>query len=342
MTRSLKIGRALVRPAASDVPYADQWAWHTIKVKQAWHCIEERQAVSNEPLTVAIVDWGIQRDHADLRAELMRPGSNVLSTGNGDPDDDDGHGTMLAGTIAGIVTNIPGGGRAVSPVRLLPVKFIDARTPPTSGNAAKAIACAVEAGARIINASWDVGLNSDELKRAMEYAGKKGVLVVVAAGNEGGNNADYPTFPACFGLSNMMTVMASDEKDGKPGFSNYGRGVVDISAPGVDIISTSPYMARPYMARSQAPDVPCARRYRRYSGTSPAAAHVSGAAAVLLSINPRWTAQQIRDCLIGSADRIAKLERFCREGRRLNLHRAVEHALQNANGTYHRHGRAGP
>ena len=72
--------------------------------------------------------------------------------------------------------------------------------------------------------------------------------------------------------------------------------------------------------------------YRNYSGTSPAAAHVSGAAAVLLSIKPHWTPQNVRACLIDSADRIPTLEAFCPEGRRLNMHRAVENALQIPNG----------
>ncbi len=327
MTRSLKISRSLIHPATSDLAYSEQWAWDRIGVKQAWQWIENRQAIAEQPVIVAIVDWGFQHDHPAFRSGLVEPGTDVISAGNGDIGDDDGHGTLLAGTIAGVVTNIPAGGEAISSVRLLPVKFIDTRNPPTSGNAAKAIIRAVDDGAKIINASWDVGLNSGELREAIEHARNQGVLVVVAAGNGGGNNTDYPTFPASFGLSNMIAVMASDEQDQKPGFSNYGENV-DISAPGVNIISTSPYIRR-----LQAAEFPFATSaYRNYSGTSPAAAHVSGAAAVLLSIKPHWTPQDIRACLIASADHMPTLEAFCPEGRRLNMHRAVENALQVPNG----------
>src|ERR1700730_1963345 len=157
MTRSLKISRALTGSTAGiDPSYSRQWAWDKMEVEQAWQRIEElrcKQAISEEPVTVAIVDWGIQRDHEAFGPKLVLPSASVIPAGNGNFGDDDGHGTMLAGTIAGVVTNIPGGGRAVSSVRLLAIKFIDARNPPISTNAARAIRCAVDAGAKIINAS---------------------------------------------------------------------------------------------------------------------------------------------------------------------------------------------
>jgi subtilisin family serine protease len=328
MTRSLKICRALTGSTYRDPSYSKQWAWDKLEVAQAWHHIEElrcKEAISEQSVTVAIVDWGIQREHEAFRPDLIAPGTNVILRGNGELGDDDGHGTMLAGTIAGIVTNIPGGGRAVSSVHLSATKFIDARNPPMSSNAARAIRCAVDAGAKIINASWDVGLNSPELRDAIAHAAKQNVLVVVAAGNGGTNNTDYPSFPASLRFANMITVMASDADDEKPGFSNYGDNV-DIAAPGVNIISASPYWCQ-----SSAQLIRFgAHRYRRYSGTSPAAAHVSGAAALLLSLKSGWTPRDLRACLIDSSDRIKALQPFCPEGRRLNLRRAVERALRNS------------
>ena len=330
MTRSLKISRALTGSTTGfDPSYSRQWAWDKMEVVQAWQRIDElrcKQSISKEPVTVAIVDWGIQRDHEAFGPELVAPGASVIPTANGNFGDDDGHGTMLAGTIAGVVTNIPGGGRAGSSVRLLAVKFIDVRHPPMSNNAARAIRYAVDAGAKIINASWDVGLNSPDLRDAIKYAENNNVLVVVAAGNGGGNNTDYPTFPASFRFANMITVMASDEEDQKPGFSNYGDNV-DIAAPGVNIISTSPYMSQ-FLGNPSPFGI---HAYRRYSGTSPAAALVSGAAALLLWIQPSWTPQDLRACLMGSSDRITALQPFCPEGRRLNLRGTVEGALRLAN-----------
>ena len=326
MTRSLKISKALTGSSPSDASYSKQWAWCTIEVAQAWQRIEEarrQQSIMEQPVTVAIVDWGIKEDHEAFRPGLVARGINVIRKGDDNIEDDDGHGTLLAGTIAGIVDNIPGGGEAISSVRLLPVKFIDARNPPMSDNAAEAITNAVDAGAKIINASWDVGLNSPELRKAIEYAEKKEVLVVVAAGNGGGNNSDYPTFPASIRADNMISVIASDKKDKKPGFSNYGDNV-DIAAPGLDIISTTPYISA-----SGEDQWPCgSTAFHRYGGTSAAAAHVSGAAALLASIHPKWTPQEIRACLVQSADNIGALESFCPEGRRLNIRRAVERALR--------------
>jgi esterase/lipase superfamily enzyme len=329
MTRSLKISRALVGSTPNDPSYDRQWAWDKMEVVQAWESIDAlrpKQSISKEPVTVAIVDWGIQRDHEAFRPELVAPGVNVIPKVNGNIGDDDGHGTMLAGTIAGIVTNVPGGGCAASPARLLPVRFIDTRNPPMSGNAASAIRYAVDAGAKIINASWDVGLSNPQLQDAIQYAEDNNALVVVAAGNGGSNNADYATFPACFEFTNMITVMASDAKDEKPGFSNYGDNV-DIAAPGVDIISASPYILPSWVHQSPFGS----HAYRRYRGTSPAAAHVSGAAALVASINPGWTPQEIRACLMESSDNITALQSFCPQGRRLNVRRAVERALQPEN-----------
>jgi subtilisin family serine protease len=322
MTRSLKISRALpASPAGSDRFYRDQWAWKKMEVENAWARIGPRaaQRIGAKPITVAIVDWGIQRNHEGFGPEMEVSGARVIPPDNGDFRDDDGHGTMLAGTIAGITNNISGSRGAVARLRLLAIKFVDVRTPPMSANAAKAIRYAVDKGARIINASWDVGLNSPELRAAIMDGGFMGVLVVVAAGNDGGNNDRYPAFPASFHLDNMIVVMATNEHDEKPWFSNYGRETVDIAAPGVNIVSTSPYLVPPSRHHPA---------YRRYSGTSPAAAHVSGAAALLLSVNPRLKPAEIRDRLIRSVDDqsehgVRGLHRYCRAHGRLNVRKAI-------------------
>src|SRR5205814_9913474 len=113
-----------------------------------------------------------------------------------------------------------------------------------------------------------------------KLAEMRGVLVVAAAGNQGSDNTQIPLIPADYALSNMISVMATDRSDGKPGFSNYGNNV-DIAAPGVNILSTGLYFRTP--------------AYREYTGTSPAAAQVSAAAAMLLAIDSTWSPSQIRD-----------------------------------------------
>jgi subtilisin family serine protease len=315
MPRSLKIARAL--PAGDAPGPRDGWAERMIGLADAWRELDLALPAASakspaEPIAVAIVDWGVQSDHEAFASTpgLLLPGRRVIPPEDGDFGDDDGHGTMLAGTIAGIVAD-PNGARMPA-VRLLPVKFVDVSTPPMSEYAAAGIDFAVAAGAKVINASWDVGYDSRELRRAIERAAAKNVLVVAAAGNGGGNNAEYPTFPASLALPNMISVMAADRHDQKPFFSNYG-GNVDLAAPGVDIVSASPYLLR-------SPEV----AYRSYSGTSAAAAFVSGAAALLLTINSDWPPQTIREILMDSVDPDPGLRALCRAGGRLNLRRAVE------------------
>ena len=309
-------------PADSDPLYREQWALHKMDAEKAWQCLDK--VPSWKPVTVAIVDCGIQCDHQDLDKDMVI-GHCVIPPDYDDFSDDDGHGTMLAGTIGAVAGNGRGGRGVVPKVRLMAVKFIDVRTPPMTGNAVKAIKYAVEHGAKIINASWDVGLNNPKLQEVIEYAGSKGVLVVVAAGNDGSDIGSYLTCPASYApLDNMISVMATDKNDGKPGFSNYG-DKVDIAAPGVNIVSTVPYLCRPPTSpRSYGP------AYRSYSGTSASAAHVSGAAALLLSINPGLKPKEIRERLIASVTDVPDLHRYCLAGGRLNLHRAVERVVNEA------------
>ena len=227
--------------------------------------------------------------------------------------DEDGHGTLLAGTIGAISNNTLGIAAAEWPIRLMVVKFHDVRTPPTAWNATKAIAWAVAHGAQVINASWDVGLPIRFLKAAIRFANLAGVPFVAAAGNDGLDNDDLPTYPASYAVDNVVSVMASDEDDDKPGFSNYGRTTVHLAAPGVRILSTYPFLTKP-------------PKWRRYSGTSAACAHVANAAALLRALNPMWTPAELREHLIASVDRSPWLA--CVSAGRLNLDRAVRGPLR--------------
>lgn len=335
---SSKFSRALASPRLEGEPSYDlcQPAWMRMQVKEAWELIvrAKRQSIDlrripRYGITVAIIDWGIQKDHKAFKeqdGQVLISGIRVIPPLDSDDfSDDDGHGTLLAGTIAALANGLGTGGRALPPVKLLAVKFIDVLTPPMSTHAATAIKCATKRGARVINASWDVGFDNPELKDAITKAGDD-VVVVVAAGNDGSNNDNYPAFPASFRLPNIISVMAIDtlkegksDYDVKPGFSNYGKESVDIAAPGVDIVSTSPHLVRRSRDYNSA--------FRSYSGTSAAAAQVSGAAAVLLSLKPNWKAEDVRNCLMRSADRLPGLDKYCRCGGRLNLREAVKAAL---------------
>jgi hypothetical protein len=150
---------------------------------------------------------------------------------------------------------------------------------------AQAIDYAVDHGARVINASWGGGGQSLALRNAIARAGRRGVLVAAAAGNEG---AAGPDFPASLPLDNLLSVGATGPDDRLASFSN--RGAL-VAAPGVGILSTT------------APG-----QYERYDGTSMAAPHVAGLAALLWAARPDASVAQLRRAILGSAVAVEDVE----------------------------------
>jgi thermitase len=306
-----------------DALYRQQWALKKINLELAQQQLQAKGG--GKPVTVAIVDWGVQANHREFRDGPAIEAARVIPPADGKTADDNtvGHGTMLAGIIGGLV---PG-------VRLLVVKFIDARTTPNAEKAAAAIRFAIThpSAPRVINASWDVSLDQRSvLAGAIEEARSRqpGVVVVAGAGNDGRDNDQTRSLPATFAkpdaeaveFSNLISVMASDENDNKPEFSNYGKRTVHLAAPGTRIISTTTYRgANP----PEAPGAPYSRGYFLYDGTSTAAALVSAAAAMLLSADDKLSPKQVRDRLIKSADKSAGLQGLCQADGRLNLSQAL-------------------
>ena len=288
-----------------------------------------RETGKGHPVVVAIVDSGLMVDHPHLRDHLWtmkgkdgRPKEVLGHVVHGarcmggvedyDITDQDGHGTMLAGSILATAN-------AVSDIEIMAVKFFDVRTQPVAANAAQAIRFAVENGARIINLSFDLGIGSHELQEAIRSACTAGALVVIAAGNTGSNNDRYPLVPALYARvcrDNVIVVMASGQYDEKPTFSNFGKETVDLAAPGVKIESTRTFFSPALPSRAY-------WTYSRYTGTSPAAAQVTGAAALLRSQNPHWEAKDLKACLMGTVDILPWLK--CVSRGRLNLGRALLH-----------------
>jgi subtilisin family serine protease len=266
-------------------------------------------------------------NHEDLAVAVNPPpvvalpiqAVRFIPPANGTAADDTGHGTMLAGIIGALrdnATGVAGEGRFINIARpdqrnmtILALKITDEVTPPSALAAATAIQYAIGMGARIINIAWHVLATSDLLRRAIETAAQapQGCLVVIAAGNYGSDNTMIPTLPASWGVPDTIAVMASDRNDYKSWFSNYG-GNVDLAAPGERVYTTGIYYVNP--------------RYQEFNGTSAAVAHVSAAAALLLSIDD-WTPAEIRVHLNESADRPPVLWGTCISNGRLNLRRAV-------------------
>ena len=244
-------------------------------------------------VTVAIVDTGMMIGHPDLANNVWTRvigGKNVYGfrfingTVDNDVRDEDGHGTQLAGTV------LEGANQSLT-VKLMPLKYFDGSTRPAAANAARCIDIAAEHGADILLLSFDVGIPDVALQRAIANASAAGLLIVIAAGNDGVDNDRFPSVPSCYAAENpenAVVVMATDRFDERASFSNYGCATVDLAAPGVRIRTTTPFLTDP------------SKGYRLYSGSSAAAAHVAGVAALLKSHKPKLSAGDMKTRLLGA------------------------------------------
>jgi thermitase len=230
--------------------------------------------------TVAVVDSGVLATHPDL-AGRIGAGYDWVDE-DADPNDLAGHGTHITGTIAASMNNI--GVVGVAPeARILPLRVLDANGNGFVSDIIDAFHFAGEQGVRVINASLGsstyVQLEKDEIEDQGD------TLFVVAAGNEGKDvDGAGPQYPCKFDSANVICVGAHHAQDKRPGFSNFGATSVDVFAPGYDIYSTSRTGGYEYM-----------------SGTSMAAPHVAGLAALLLARNPSLTVDELKDAILDTA-----------------------------------------
>ncbi|MBI3977022.1 MAG: peptidase S8 [Chloroflexi bacterium] len=278
----------------NDPIYKDEWAMPKIGAPQAWDVTTGSAAV-----VIAVVDTGVDPGHPDLVDNLL-PGWNVIA-GNDRPFDDNGHGTHVASTAAARGDNGIGVVGVTWQSKILPVKVLDAQGSGNTANAAVGVRWAVDHGARVINMSWGTLANTAVISDAVAYARSHGVVLVAAAGNFG---VSLPFYPAA--MDGVIGVSAIGEDDNTPSWSNYGT-YVDIAAPGVNIWGALPNS-----------------RYEPLSGTSMASPHVAGAAALVLSVRPDLTPDQVEQMLLNNA---IDLGLVCRDDRygagRLNVHGAV-------------------
>lgn len=208
---------------------------------------------------VGIIDTGIDLSHPDLKDNIKET-YGVLTCKN--IDDDNGHGTHVAGTIAAIDNNI--GVIGVSPeIEIYSAKAFNRRGRGRVSHIIESVTWCIKKKVDIINMSFGFSIKSIALEKAIKQAHRHNILMVAAAGNSGGENKVM--YPAKY--SEVLAVAASDRKNNIASFSSGGPEV-DIIAPGVDITST-------YKGG----------KYRRLSGTSMAAPHVTGAAALMISLS---------------------------------------------------------
>lgn len=303
----------LNRPCAETVPndpsYREQWNLVLMNMPQAWHLEQGNPAV-----TVAVVDSGIDMQHADFRSQLWQNAGEIrgnridddgngyiddiqgwdfsdapVLSGNGDwkvrdnePQDETGHGTHVSGIIAAKPNNGIGIAGIAWNCRLMPVRAgfkFGGGTYFQNDDAAAAIVYAADNGAQVINMSWGDTVNAFIIEDAVAYAYARGCVMVAAAGNDGAVGSWYPA-----GLKTVISVAWLTKERQLNSDSNFG-ATIDIAAPGDEILSTD-----------------LNGGYQNSSGTSIAAAHVSGVAALVRAANPDYTNVAVRETLMRTAD----------------------------------------
>lgn len=245
------------------------WA-QTVKAPNAWSI-----ASGVNSTIVAVLDSGVRFDHPDLIGKLMS-GYDFFNQ-DSDPTDDVGHGTGVAGIVAARGNDGIGIAGVAMGTTILPVKVGNADGAPVS-TIADGIRYAVDQGADVINLSLGAESPSATLEDAILYAYERNVVVVAAAGNK----SDRASFPASY----QQTISVGATNVAGTGLASFSSRIsrVDLSAPGVDILTTHWQSST-------------GNSWAWTSGTSYATPMVSGAAALLVGINPNLTVEQIRAIL---------------------------------------------
>ena len=276
-------------------------------------------------IVVAVIDTGVDYNHPDLNDNMWVNPDETLNgnddDGNGyiddirgwdffsndnNPYDQSGHGTHCSGTIAAVGNNGIGVVGVSWNAKIMPLRFLG----PAGGStddAILAIIYATKNGADIMSNSWGGGPHSQSLEDAISAADAAGILFVAAAGNTETDNDVLPHYPSSYDVLNVVSVAATDRNDALASFSNYGPDSVDLGAPGVYIASTYPR-----------------NRYVYMSGTSMAAPHVAGAAALILAQNPEISVADLKARILGSVDLIPALDEITVTGGRLNVFNCLE------------------
>ncbi len=293
--------------------YDDQWALKRINLPAA---------LPTAPVVVAVIDSGIDFYHPDLKKETVWRSPRETANGKDDdgnglvddligwnfldgdnsPWDQSGHGTHTAGIIGAATDNGKGIAGVNPSVRIMPLKVMDFYGRGQSIHVAAAVYYAVAGGARVINLSvGSEGISLAEGK-AISYAIRKGVVVVVAAGNSGVDAASFG--PA--GIPGVITVTSTDAGDKRPAYANFGTSV-ELAAPGDDVLSLRArrtdfmMLDGPPNYRPGTNMVGTDKAYYRATGTSFAAPFVSGVASLLFAKNPSLTGAQVTRMLLNSA-----------------------------------------
>jgi len=322
---------------ADDEMFFQQWALFNtgqnggktgadISAMRAWAVTR-----GSDQVVIAVIDSGVDYSHPDLanniwtRPEIIKKyededltegpvddlhGFNLVED-NGNPMDDNGHGTHVAGIIGAEGGNGVGIAGVNWKVKIMPLKFMDAEGSGTTKDAIEAINYVINrkragVNVRIISASWGSTTKSRALEDVIRKAGDEGILFVAAAGNSSSDNDREPHYPASYDLANVISVAAVNRNDELASFSNYGAKSVQIAGPGEEILST-------WLEHD----------FKEARGTSMATPFVSGVAALILSQNPNLPLEDLRAKILKSVDPLTSLKGKVLTGGRINAAKAV-------------------
>jgi subtilisin family serine protease/uncharacterized protein YkwD len=318
--------------SAAEVPndprYSDLWALRSgepgnARVASAWDLTTGRSSV-----TVAVVDTGVMHTHPDLAPNMWtnagESANGVDDDGNGfvddvrgwdfvasdaNPNDEKGHGSHVAGTIAARGDNGLGLAGVSWRSRIMALRVLDAEGSGRSSAVAAAFDYAADKGVRIVNASLSGSGDSQTITSVVKA--HPGTLFIVAASNSSSDNDSAPRWPCNIAVPNLVCVAATTKSNVLADYSNYGATSVDLGAPGSSILSVS------------VPAYYDGAEYRYSNGTSMAAPHVAGVAALLWGEVPDASVAQIRAALLSSVDPVPSLAGKTVTGGRLDARGAL-------------------
>jgi subtilisin family serine protease/fibronectin type 3 domain-containing protein len=287
--------------------YPDLWGMKKINMAAAWN-----QTTGSGSVIVADIDTGVDRNHEDIKDNMWvnsgeTPNNGIDDDGNGykddyygwdwvnndnNPMDDHGHGTHVAGTIAGVGNNAKGVVGVNWTSKIMALKFLSSGGSGSLSNGIAALKYAADMGAKVSSNSWGCRCNSKAMDDAVAYEHDRGMVMVAAAGNNNGDALDHSPSSA----DRAIAVAATDYADRKAGFSNWGEKI-DVAAPGVDTLSTRA-VVNPMCTASRT----VGGKYCRVSGTSMATPHVAGLAALLWAEKPSLKNEEVRQIIRGGTD----------------------------------------
>lgn len=319
----------------NDPRFDEQWALANdgqnggtsgadIKATGAW-----AETTGSKKVVVAVLDSGVDYTHPDLLNNIWKRPENIKgyqdrslgyvddATGydalenDGDPMDENGHGTHCAGIIGAEGGNNEGITGVNWTVQIMPLRFMDANGSGTTKDAIEAINYVIDrrkagVNVRIISASWGSTQKSRALEDVIRKAYEAGILFVAASGNSSVDADRQPHYPSSYNVGNVIAVAALDRNDKLTSFSNYGLKSVHIGAPGKDILST-------YLKHE----------FKESSGTSMATPVVAGVAALVLANEPGMSVDELRKHMLESVDKLPDLKTKLVTGGRINAAKAV-------------------